>query len=270
MTAAHIASNLALISLALAALLYLIEVGKNRSRNSSGSAALIALIVATIAGTSSLLLQLATTEATALSGLLLAVAISWMAVIGHTKFKLRLIGAFVAPLATLILLVQFFITPGRPEAVIDDGAGKILLTFHVSMAVLGQAFGILAGAVSIFYLWQQKLLKKKLLSQIPHNLPAIDRIDSMLRVCLWAGYGLITAGLVSGAVYTQLYAPPAELMLSAKVVWATVVWLWYLAILLAQNVFSWPSRRIAEMCLVGFVLMALSYFGIGFFRPGGQ
>ena len=191
-----------------------------------------------------------------------------MAVIGHLKFKLRLIGAFVAPLATLILLVQFFITPGRPAADID-GTAKILLTLHVSLAVLGQAFGILAGAVSIFYLWQQKLLKKKLLSQIPHNLPAIDRIDSMLRVCLWAGYGLITAGLVSGAVYTQLYAPPAELMLSAKVLWATVVWLWYLAILLAQNVFSWPSRRVAEMCLVGFLLMALSYFGIGFFRPGG-
>jgi ABC-type uncharacterized transport system permease subunit len=203
-----------------------------------------------------------------LSGLLLTGTIGWLALFGHLKFNLRLIGAFVAPLATLILLMQFFVTPGRPVAA-ESATSTILLGVHVTMAILGQAFGILACAVSVFYLWQQNLLKKKLLSQLPQNLPAIDRIDLLLRICLWSGYIFITLGLLSGAVYTQIYAPPASLRLSAKVIWATAVWLWYLATLLAQNIFNRPSRRVAQMCLAGFVLMALSYFGMGFFRAGG-
>ena len=268
MTAENIASNLALLGFAVAALLYLIEVGKNRGRSAGVSAALGVLVAATLAGTYTLVVQLKNTQANLLSGSLLAVAIGWLAVVGHTAFKLRLLGAFVAPLATLILLMQFFVTPGRPVASFDD-AGNLLLNTHVTTAVLGQAFGILASAVSIFYLWQQTLLKKKLLSQLPANLPAIDRIDTMLRFCLWTGYCFITLGLLSGAIFTQLYAPPATMMLSAKAIWATVVWLWYLATLLAQNIFNRPSRQIAQMCLAGFVLMALSYFGMGFFRMGG-
>lgn len=268
MTPEHISSNVALLGYAFAALLYLVGVGKTRRTNGTGNVALAVFTAATLAASYTVISQLQSAQPTMLSGLLLAVAISWLAILGHIKFKLKLIGAFVAPLATLIVLMQFFVTPGHPIA--TDGTGSsLLLTLHVTMAILGQAFAILACAVSVFYLWQQNLLKKKLLSQLPQNLPAIDRIDKLLRVCLWTGYVFITLGLLSGAIYTQLYAPPSSWMLSAKVVWATVVWLWYLATLLAQNIFNRPSKRIAQMCLAGFLLMALSYFGMGFLLTGG-
>jgi ABC-type uncharacterized transport system permease subunit len=268
-TPEHISSNLALLGYAFAALLYLVGVGKTRRNDGTGNIALAVFTAATLSASYTVISQLQSEQPTMLSGLLLAVAISWLAILGHVKFKLRLIGAFVAPLATLIVLMQFFVTPGHPIAT-DDGTGSsLLLTLHVTMAILGQAFAILACAVSVFYLWQQNLLKKKLLSQLPQNLPAIDRIDKLLRLCLWTGYVFITLGLLSGAIYTQLYAPPSSWMLSAKVVWATVVWLWYLATLLAQNIFNRPSKRIAQMCLAGFLLMALSYFGMGFFLTGG-
>ena len=268
MTPEHISSNVALLGYAFAALLYLVGVGKTRRTNGTGNVALAAFTAATLAASYTVVAQLQSAQPTMLSGLLLAVAISWLAILGHVKFKLKLIGAFVAPLATLIVLMQFFVTPGHPIAT-DGTASSLLLNLHIYMAIVGQAFAILACAVSVFFLWQQNLLKNKLLSQLPQNLPAIDRIDKLLRLCLWSGYIFITLGLLSGAIYTQLYAPPSSWMLSAKVVWATVVWLWYLATLLAQNIFNRPSKRIAQMCLAGFLLMALSFFGMGFFLTGG-
>ena len=260
--------NVALIGFALASVLYLFSVQQTAKVLWPARGAFLSFTAATLAITSAAALQLQDAQPLELSALLLSAAIGWLTVIGHLKFNMRLIGAFVAPLATLILMMQFFITPGH-QTVPENSTSALLVDFHVVMAILGQAFAIIACAVSVFYLWQQNLLKKKRLSQLAQNLPAIDRIDRLLRISLWTGFILITVGLLSGAIYTQLYAPPETMRLSAKVIWATAVWLWYLATLLAKNVFGRSSKRIAQMCLAGFILLAFSYFGMGFLRSGG-
>src|SRR5690606_7638515 len=110
--------------------------------------------------------------------------IGWLAIGGHLQFSMRMIGAFVAPLATLILLIQFFVTPSG-TAVPEGSASTILRSAHIALAVVGMAFGIIACAVSILFLWQQNLLKKKLLDQLPRTIPAIDKLDRHLTITLW-------------------------------------------------------------------------------------
>jgi ABC-type uncharacterized transport system permease subunit len=271
-TLVHLTANLGLLGFAVASVLYLWAFGKAGGRGAWGAKSAFGLFLfATLAVTVALGLMLPDATLLSMSGLLLTSAIGWLAVVGHVRFNLRLIGAIVAPLATLILLMQIFVAPVHTGAAPLAGTSPpdLLVTFHVAMAIVGQAFAIIACAVSVFLLWQQTLLKKKLLDQLPTNLPAIDRIDFLLRLSLWTGFIFLTLGLLSGAVYTQLFTPPAQLSLSAKVIWATAVWIWYLATLLAKNVFNRPSKRIAQMSLGGFLLLALSYFGIGFFRSGG-
>ena len=268
MTLALLTSNLALIFYALASVLYLLSVQKTPGQTAVAKTALAVFSLATVAVSYNAVEAFNHAGTLTASSLLLTAATCWLALFGHIRFKLRLIGAIVAPLATLILLMHFFVTPGVP-VVPEDDTSHLLVDLHVALAVLGQAFAILACAVSVFYLWQQNLLKKKRLSQMQQNLPAIDRIDQLLRLSLWTGFIFITLGLLTGAIYTQVYAPPATMRLSAKVIWATGVWLWYLATLLAKNVFNRPSKRIAQMCLAGFVLLAFSYFGMGFLRAGG-
>lgn len=260
--------NVALVAFTLASVLYLFTVQESERVSQAAKAAFASFVVATLAITTAALMQLQGVQPLTLSALLLSATIGWLTVIGHLRFKMRLLGTFVAPLATLILLLQFFFTPGQAIAT-EDRASELLITCHVVMAILGQAFTIIACAVSILYLWQQNLLKKRRLNQLAQHLPAIDRVDRLLLLSLWSGFIFITLGLLTGAIYTQLYSPPDSMRLSAKVIWATAVWLWYLATLLAKNVFGRPSKRIAQMCLAGFILMAVSYFGMGFLRSGG-
>lgn len=266
----HLSTNFSLLGYAVASVLFLIEVRQGQaSQPWTAKLAFALFIAATLSTTVAFGVLAEGASLLEMSGLLLTSAIGWLATLGHLKFKLRLIGAFVAPLATLIILMQFFVAPGRGLSM-EAGQPGLLVALHVALAVLGQAFAIIACAVSIFYLRQQSLLKKKLLDQMPLNLPAIDRIDRLLKLSLWTGFVFLTLGLITGAIYTRIYAPPAELRLSAKVIWATAVWVWYLATLLAKNVFGKPSKRIAQMSLGGFLLLALSYFGMGFFRAGGS
>jgi ABC-type uncharacterized transport system permease subunit len=202
------------------------------------------------------------------SGILLTVAIGWLAILGHWRYGLRLIGAFVAPLATLMLLVQFFLVPVRGLGDAGTPQALIMVKAHIALAVLGQAFAIMACGISVLFLWQQNLLKKKLLGQMSQSLPAIDRLEFLLMTSLWAGFVFLTLGLISGALFAQVDTV-ARQNLDIKVTWAILVWAWYLATLIARNVFSRPSKRIAQMALAGFMLLAMTYFGMGIFRPFG-
>jgi ABC-type uncharacterized transport system permease subunit len=219
-------------------------------------------MLATAAATACLTSMASTNSFSGNTGLLLATFIGWLAIFGRLVIKMKMIGAFVAPLATLILLIQFFVAPVGTN-VPKDVNSESLMTIHISLSVLGMAFGIIACVLSVLFLWQQNLLKKKLLDQIPKNLPAITSLDTQLVKTLWAGFVFITLGLLSGAIYTQMYTPRVEMELEFKVLWAILVWVWYLAILLAKNIFNKPGKRIAQMSLAGFCLMALTYFGMG-------
>ena len=201
------------------------------------------------------------------SGHLLASTLGLLSLLVFLRFKVRPIGAFTAPLATLILLFQFFAAPiPAPEG---DQAASVLISIHIVMAILGQTFAIGACAVSVLYLWQRNALKKRQLTQMPMQVPAMDRLDSILVRFIWAGFIFISLSLISGAMFVQFYKFTGAPSLHAKVVWAIAVWAWYLAILISRNVLNHPGRRIAQMSLGGFFLLAMSYFGMAFFRSFG-
>ena len=270
MSTAAMLSNAALFAFALSSVAYLLAFQRSQAQEFFTKISFLLFFTATLAVTGATVLSFPTAALIDLSGLLLTASIGWLAVGGHLQFKMKPIGAFVAPLATLIMLMRVFIAPSRDEWPEDLTAPAMstLGQIHIGSAVLGQAFAIIACAISLVYLWQQNLLKKKLLDQLPAGVPAMDRLSQMLMVTLWTGFILITLGLVSGALFIQVSPVDPELRLGAKVSWAIVVWLWYLATLITRNVLGKPMKRIAQMSLFGLVMLALTYFGMGVFRPG--
>ena len=265
MSAVHLLSNFGLLGFSLAAVVYLASFQRSQRQILVGRLAFTFLAAATAAITGALALTVGDASFAETAALLLTAAIGWLALVGHIFFNMRLVGAFVAPLATLILLVKFFVAPAAIGGV-EPPSDRIIFDMHIVTAVLGEAFAIIACAVSVVFLWQQNLLKKKLLDQLPNNLPAIDRLDRILSVALWCGFLFLTMSLLTGALHSELNAGRIVLNLLPKVIWAIGVWTWYLAILIARNVFNRPSKRIAQMSLAGFLLLAVSYFGM-FFRP---
>lgn len=261
-------SNVALFAFALSSVAYLLAFQRSQVQEFLGKASFLLFLLATLCVSAAVGAALPAAALIDVSGLLLTASVGWLAVGGHLYFKMKPIGAFVAPLATLIMLMRVFIAPAPGQWPQDLTAQDMstLGQIHIASAVLGQAFAIIACAISVVYLWQQNLLKKKLLDQLPVGVPAMDRLSRMLMLALWSGFVLITLGLVSGALFVQVSPVDPELRLGAKVMWAIIVWLWYLATLLARNVLGKPMKRIAQMSLFGLLILALTYFGMGVFR----
>ncbi len=266
MNSVSISSNMGLFGFALASVLYLVSFQK--SKKVIEKTAFSMFVLSTIAISATLAIMLSDSALIDISGIFLTCTLGWIAIAGHLKFKMKLIGALLAPLATFILLMQFFVAPPK-ISMTATSPDMVLITTHIAMAIIGQAFAIIACAVSVMYLWQQNLLKKKLLTQLSRGVPAIDRLERLLMWALWTGFIFITLGLLSGAMFAQLFDLPADMRLGSKVIWATFVWGWYLATLLARNVFNRSSKRVAQMSLAGFLFLSMTYFGMGFFRDLG-
>lgn len=267
-TILSIAGHIGLVSFALAALAYLWAFQQRVGGEKFEKLGFALLSVATITSVISYTYNPFSAERPLSAGLLLASILGALSIFIYWRFKAKIIGVFTSPVATLAILAQAFSEP--PDRLVGTQLPPGLLQAHVLLAVCGEAFAIVAFAAACLLLRQQKVLKKKILSQMTETRPALDRLSSLLSTSVWIGFVLLTFGLITGTyVHKALgFDQGYRSSIQPKIVWAVCVWVWYLAILLARNALNWPSRKIAQMCVAGFVLMALSLFGLT--PPWGQ
>lgn len=268
MPTSDIIQSISLISFTLAAFTFLQSFQNSTFSGIFEKFASILLIVGTIGATVAVPYA---AEADGLRGsasLLLAATLGWLTIAGHIVWNLQMIGVFTSPLAALVLLLRIFGGHGPVAFIFTDSS--MLLTFHVLMAILGEGLAVVASAVGALLLWQHRSLKNRQLRQVKSNVPAMDILTRVFHTALWLGFVFISLGLVSGALIKMTMVLPPGMNLEIKIIWAIVVWLLYLAILLAKNIFRFPALRLARMSFAGFLLLAVSYFGLIFFQPWGN
>ena len=197
----------------------------------------------------------------------LASAIAWATIISWFVWKMELIGAFTSPVIAITLLSGTFFSPHQPLPLAVDMGPAMRL--HIASAVIGQTFAILACGMSLLFLWLDKKLKNRQLSDLPDRFPAFATITSALTLTLWIGFTFITVSLLSGAMYAMSGLIPEGHNIYPKVAWAILVWTWYLSILVLKGILGYRPQKVARMSLAGFILMAISWFGILFVAPWG-
>ncbi len=260
MNYSHSLIVISLLAYALASGFYVHAFPKPDQRQKYVMAGFLSFLAATVTMTAVIITSRSYGQYTQLSGLVLIATISWLSVIGFFKVKLKMLGTFVAPFATFIILLQFFTAPRHGHVLIPGTSGWGYT--HIIFSLLGEAFAICACAVSVMYLLQQQALKKKQLARINSATPPIDKLERTLIASLWVGFTFITLALISGAIYTQFFLATITSSLGTKIVWAMAVWLWYLITLLARNIFNVSGRKIAWMSLWGFLLLMIALFGL--------
>lgn len=254
----HFSANISLFGFAFAGLGYLRTLGRDRPAESKVISLPLGLLsLGTMGGLIGSFVGLMGDAVPQTSPMVLVSWIGIITLVSHFRYRAHNMGAFTAPLATLFLLLRSFAWQGPTTA---SPAPDYLVAAHVSLALAGAAFAIVACAVSCMFLWQQRALKQKNLGQLRSGFPALDRLQQVLEMSLWIGLICLTLGLISGALVRQYYSQTAGLEI--KIVWALIVWAWYLITIICRNLFRWPVRRLAQMSLTGFALLSVMLFGL--------
>jgi ABC-type uncharacterized transport system permease subunit len=179
-------------------------------------------------------------------------------VVMRSRFRIDVVGAFVAPLALTFLLASHFVGAASNDA---RRLRSAILPFHVAANLLGVALFTLAFAAAVAYLVQERRLKQKKLAGLFERLPPLDALDRAEHRFLVAGFPLLTIGILTGTLWArEVEAGGAAELVRAAFGYAS--WGLFGLVLLLRAAAGWRGRRAAYGTIAGFgftVLVLLLY-----------
>ena len=178
-------------------------------------------------------------------------------------FKLRIIGFYVS----LLIVPLLFLSLATPEASVplrSLGNLSVLFTFHILTVFWGVAAMALACGTGILYLLQERAIKRhKARGFFFRRLPSLELLDVTGYGCLLIGFSLLTAGLISGFVFS--YQVSGHFWnWTPKEIWSVFAWIVYAILIHERLVVGWQGRKAAMISIVGFALLLLTFLGLNF------
>jgi cytochrome c-type biogenesis protein CcsB len=194
---------------------------------------------------------------------------AWMIVgvllITHFKYKVKVLGSFLTPIALILMLFAFAL----PKEILP--LAPVLKSFwhpfHVISAFLGNAIFALAFCSGVMYLIQENQLKSKRIGRITKRLPPLKVLDDLNYQSLKFGFPLLTFGIITGAVWAN-YAWGRYWSWDPKETWSLITWLLYAALLHQRLTVGWRGRKAAIMAIVGFLAVLFTFLGVNLLLSG--
>jgi ABC-type transport system involved in cytochrome c biogenesis permease subunit len=90
----------------------------------------------------------------------------------------------------------------------NNSARGAWLIVHIVLVLLGYAALVLTALASVFYLIQERQLKRKKTIRLLERLPPLGTLDNMISKSLGFGFVLLTVGVVTGATWSYIESGP--------------------------------------------------------------
>lgn len=183
----------------------------------------------------------------------------------NRRYKVKVLGAFIAPLALVFMVSGLAL----PQEIVP--LPPVLRSFwhplHVFSAFLGNAIFAVAFCCGIMYLVQESLLKSQSAWAVTKRLPSLKILDDLNYQFILFGFPLLTLGIITGAVWAE-YAWGRYWDWDPKETWSLISWLFYAALVHQRLAIGWRGRKAAIMAIVGFLAVLFTFLGVSYLLPG--
>ncbi len=190
---------------------------------------------------------------------------SLLYIIFYIRNKILIVGVFLSPLVTILILIAGFS---------DKSIGEIFpilqsfwFPIHVISAFVGNALFALSFVISLIYLIENFRLKKKKFDVLGKLLPSITMLDTLNYFCLVYGFPFLTLGIITGAIWAQM-AIGSYWNNDPKEIWSMFTWFLYAALLHVRLISGWRGKRVAILSIIAFVFLVFSFIGVKFLFKG--
>ncbi len=171
------------------------------------------------------------------------------------SYRVSFLGAFTAPVVTLLLLTGLLATTDTPHPPALKHSPWI--EFHAAIGIMACGAFALACVVAAMELKQEWQLKSHHPGPIFRLLPPVEQLDVIGVRLLMLGFVLLSIGMIGGAISNRI----VDAWPLPKVAWAWTTWLVYAALLAARTVGNWHGRRAALATMAAFVFLLTTYWG---------
>lgn len=164
------------------------------------------------------------------------------------------LGIAILPLTALAVLGQTA-APANPTLISRSALG---LEVHILLSIVSYSLLTIATVQALLLAVQDRHLRNRQPGGFIRALPALETMEALLFRLIKIGFVLLSASLVSGALFVNdLFAQhlvhKTALSIAAWGVFAMLLW--------GRFHFGWRGRTAIRWTLGGFVMLALGYFG---------
>lgn len=178
------------------------------------------------------------------------------------KWQLRGLGFLATANAFLFTLISITFPDRFPPINRPELSGSVL-EVHIVLMIL--SFGILAFAfcVSVAYLIQDFILRKKQTLQVSRRLPPLNTLDLLINRLVGLGFLFMTIGIISGSVWAARWWghwwgwDPKQIL-------ALLTWIFYAIYIYTRTLSGWKGKRSVILIVVGFALILITFVGTNF------
>lgn len=172
------------------------------------------------------------------------IAVLFLAV--FAKYRFESIGVFLFPMVFVMTAVAAIRAPLGSWT--STAARNSWLVVHIILVLLGYAALVLTALASIFYLIQERHLKRKKSIALLERLPPLGTLDVLTSQSLGFGFVMITLGVVTGGTWAFIETGRTEFG-DPRLSSALVTWGFCLLMVLLRVSAGWRGRKAALMAV---------------------
>lgn len=183
------------------------------------------------------------------------------------KFRLRIMGAFVAPFP-FIIMAYAALTSKEIQPLIPALQSNWLV-YHVITCFIGYAAFAVSFGLSILYLLKVRAENRpaEQTGGFWSHIPGSAILDEISYKTVAIGFPLLTIGIVTGAFWANV-AWGTYWSWDPKETWSLIVWLIYAAYLHARITRGWRGSKAAVLSIIGFAATIFCYLGVNLVLAG--
>ena len=191
---------------------------------------------------------------------------SMLSLMAFTIGVIVLLGSFRRPISNLFLLIfpigavtvllnTMFENHSELKNEIDGG-----MAVHIAMSVIAYSMLTIAAVQAAMLSFGDRMLKSRQLSLIK-SLPPLETMEQMMFELLWIGLLFLTLSIASGFLFVEDFSGTG---VTHHTVLAIAAWLVFALLAIGRKHLGWRGSVASRWTVVGFVLLALGYFGSKF------
>lgn len=185
---------------------------------------------------------------------MLALLMTLMLIITEFKTGEKALGAFIFPFVFCLQVISLL---GNKIPILDDSIIHMpLLSFHTLTTVIGYTCFIYSFILGIMYLYLLKRFEKKRYDAIFFGMPPLDLLEKLNIIILFAGFVLMSFGLVTGGWLAVLIWENIPFF-DPKIFLTICLWFIYLVSLMARFLFKLRGKTMSYASIIGFSLIII-------------
>jgi ABC-type transport system involved in cytochrome c biogenesis permease subunit len=167
----------------------------------------------------------------------------------------------------LVFLMTLVASMERPVASWPNvGVRDAWLLVHIVLVLAGFAALLLTAVASIFYLIQERRLKRKRTGTLLEKLPPLATLDNLISISMGLGFVLLTLGVIFAVTWASVESG-TRWVTDWKIQFSFFTWLLCLVMIFLRTSAGWRGRKAAVMALAVLGCAALTWAAHVGIRP---